>query len=436
MHPSQAIRGIKTRLLEGRRVVVGVSGSIAAVEVPRLVRELLRHGAEVRVVASSDALRIITEEALTFASGHPPIRALTGQVEHVTLLGPGEGRADLLLIAPATANTISKIAQGIDDTPVTSFASMALGGGVPMLVAPAMHAHLGANPAVRENLDRLRRWGVEVILPTESEGEEKLAPPEEIASRVVHALARGPWRGRRVVVIGGASREPIDAVRSITNESSGETAGALATQAYLRGAEVSLWAGSVHGDLPSFLVVHRWRSVGDLLALAEARAAELRAADAVLVPAALSDFTVPARAGKVPSGGSARLTLELRPTPKVLPRLRELAAAPTLLVGFKLESGLDEAALIREADSLLDRNHLDLVVANDAANLGAPRARFLLVRPGPSAHWVSGGKAEAAGRILDDLSAGLRAVPSRGAVRAATRAPPRRRAKATRRRRR
>ncbi len=170
MHPSRAIRGGRSKLLAGRRIVVAISGSIAAIEVPRIIRELIRHGAEVRAVMSPDAARIVTAEAIHFAAGERPVTELTGDVEHVTLMGPGEGRADLLLIAPATANTIGKIAHGIDDTPVTSFASVALGGGVPVLLAPAMHADMARNPAVRENLERLDRWGVGLVTTQAVEG--------------------------------------------------------------------------------------------------------------------------------------------------------------------------------------------------------------------------------------------------------------------------
>ncbi|HEV2429865.1 MAG TPA: flavoprotein, partial [Thermoplasmata archaeon] len=185
MHPSRSIRGRLSGLLSGRTVVLAVSGSIAAIEAPKIARELIRHGADVRAVMSPDATRIVTPEALTFATGHPTVVELTGGVEHVTLLGPGEGRADLLLVAPATANTLAKIAHGIDDTAVTSFASVALGGGVPVLVAPAMHGDMGRNPAIRESLDRLRAWGVEVVPPKMEEGEAKLAGPEEVAAAVL-----------------------------------------------------------------------------------------------------------------------------------------------------------------------------------------------------------------------------------------------------------
>jgi phosphopantothenoylcysteine decarboxylase/phosphopantothenate--cysteine ligase len=403
MHPSRAIRSRRSALLEGRRIVLGISGSIAAIEVPRIARELIRHGAEVRAVLTPEAARIVTPEVISFATGHPAVTELTGDVEHVSLLGPGEGQADLLLIAPATANTISKIAHGIDDTAVTSCASVALGGGVPVLLAPAMHAHMGQNPAVRENLERLQGWGVGVIPSVGAEGEEKLASPEEIAAAVLHRLGRPPWKGRRVIVIGGASREPIDDVRSITNESSGETAVAIATQAHFRGADVELWAGALRTPTPAFLTVRRWGRVADLDREIGRSAAALRGTDAILVPAALADFTLRPQPGKIPSREKATLELTLERTPKILPHLRRVAPPPTLLVGFKLEAGKSIEQLEAEARRLLAEASLDLVVANDRATVGSPRTNALVVSAMGDRHWLSGPKAEVAGKLLDDL---------------------------------
>lgn len=403
MHPSRAIRGRTTHLLEGRHVLVGISGSIAAIEVPRVIRELLRHGAEVDAVMSPEATRIISPEAVEFATGRPPILQLTGNVEHVTLLGPGEGRVDLFLIAPATANTLSKIAHGIDDTVVTSCASVALGGGVPILLAPAMHASMGANPAIRENLERLRGWGVGVISGASVEGEEKIANPEEIAAAVLHRLATGPWAGRPVVVIGGAAREAIDSVRSVTNESSGATAVALAAQAFYRGATVELWAGALQVPVPSWIPVVPWRSVEDLRSLARRRRASLRAAAAVLVPAALSDFTLDRHAGKIASRDHATLTLTLRRAPKILPELRKLAPAPSRLIAFKLECGLSAEKLEDEAQRLREETGADWVVANDASVMGSPSTEVMVLsRTGPR-HFIRGPKGEVAGKLLDDL---------------------------------
>jgi phosphopantothenoylcysteine decarboxylase / phosphopantothenate---cysteine ligase len=407
MHPSRAIRGRTTRLLEGRHILVGVSGSIAAVEVPKIIRELIRHGADVRAVMSGEATRIVTTEALEFATGHPPVTQLTGNVEHVTLLGPGEGQADLYLIAPATANTISKIAHGIDDTAVTSCASVALGGGVPMLIAPAMHANMARNPAVEESLAKLRGWGVGVVTGAAVEGEEKLATPEEIAAAVLHRVARGPWAGRSVVVIGGASREPLDAVRSLTNESSGASAVALATQAHFRGANVSLWLGALEVPVPSFLPTQRWGSVGNLLALARQERPLLAGADAVIVPAALSDYTIERRPGKISSRDHATISLTLRRAPKVLPELRALAPHPARLVAFKLLAGEGAERLASEGKRLRDETGADWVVANDAATMGSPTTEALVLDPKGDRHWIRGPKPEFAGRLLDELGRDL-----------------------------
>ncbi len=403
MHPSRVIRGRTTQLLAGKRIVVGVSGSIAAVEVPKIIRELVRHGAEVRAVMSGEGARILSPEALEFATGHPPILQLTGNVEHVTLLGPGEGQADLYAIVPATANTISKIAHGIDDTPVTSFASVALGGGVPIVLAPAMHSNMSENPALRENLEKLRSWGVGIVSGAHVEGEEKVAGPEEVAAAVLHRLARGPWSGRSVVVIGGAARESIDSVRSVTNESSGATAVALANQAHYRGAEVRLWAGALQVPVPSWIPTERWQGVSDLISLARKRRGDLARSAAVIVPAALSDFTLERRAGKIPSRDHATLTLTLRRAPKVLPELRRLAPPPTRLVAFKLEVGRSDAELEGEGRRLREETGADWVVANDVASMGSTDTAALVLPPSGDRHWIRGPKAEFAGKLLDDL---------------------------------
>jgi phosphopantothenoylcysteine decarboxylase / phosphopantothenate---cysteine ligase len=416
MHPSRAIRGRHSELLAGRRIVLGISGSIAAIEVPRIARELIRHGADVVAVMSPEATRLVTPEAVQFATGHPPVLQLSGEVEHVALLGPGSERADLLLIAPATANTISKIAHGIDDTPVTSCASVALGGGVPILVAPAMHAHMALNPAIRENLEKLRSWGVGLIAPQSAEGEEKIASPEEVAAAVLHRLARGPLAGRRVIVIGGASREPIDAVRSVTNESSGATAVALATQAHFRGAQVSLWAGAVQVPLPPYVPIERWRTVSDLSAFARTHAADLAHAALVLVPAALSDYTLRPAAGKIASRETPELVLTMSRAPKILPELRRHAPAPTVLVGFRLEAGRSPDELAASAERLRAEADLDVVVANDREVMGAARTSALILGRDGRRHWLEGPKAEFAGKLLDDLGRDLaRFVPGRPA---------------------
>ena len=183
---------------------------------------------------------------MEWATGNPVVRELTGKTEHVRLLGESPEQADLLLVAPCTANTISKIALGIDDTPVTTFASMAIGNGVPVLVCPAAHEPMYRNSAVMENIKRLKEMGVEVVEPRIEEGKAKIADRQTIVLAVLRLLAKKDLEGRSVLVSGGPSAEFIDPVRVITNLSSGKTGLDIATEAWRRGASVSyVYGGSL-----------------------------------------------------------------------------------------------------------------------------------------------------------------------------------------------
>ncbi len=170
----ETISGTKSRRLKGKRIVLAVCGSIAAIEAPKLARELMRHGADVTCALSASGQTIIHPWALECITGKKTITEITGACEHVQHCGDWDGRCDLLLISPATANTLSKIACGIDDSIVTTFASTALGAKMPVIIAPAMHESMIENPFVRENLVKLKKAGVKVIEPKREEGKAKL----------------------------------------------------------------------------------------------------------------------------------------------------------------------------------------------------------------------------------------------------------------------
>ena len=170
----ETITGIKSQKLAGKRIILGVTGSIAAIESPKLARELMRHGADVTAVMSKDAQNIIHPWALECIIGKKTITEITGACEHVQYCGDWKGKADLLVISPATANTISKIAQGIDDTPVTTFATTALGSGMRIILAPAMHGSMIKNPFVMKNLHALEDEGIIIVNPKKEEGKAKL----------------------------------------------------------------------------------------------------------------------------------------------------------------------------------------------------------------------------------------------------------------------
>ncbi|MGQ9582341.1 MAG: bifunctional phosphopantothenoylcysteine decarboxylase/phosphopantothenate--cysteine ligase CoaBC [Thermoplasmatota archaeon] len=396
MHPSSELRGTKSRRLEGKRIALGVTGSIAAVECVRLVRELIRHGAEVLPVMSPSAAKIVHPDALWFASGNRPITELTGAVEHVALCGRGPGRVDLLLIAPCTSNTISKVACGIDDTPVTTFAATALGAGIPVMAAPAMHESMYEHPAIRGNMERAAALGMEFISPKVEERKAKMAGMEEVVLAVLRRLGRGDLRSRRVLVIAGATREPIDDVRCITNISTGRTGAELAVAAWTRGAEVELWCGALSEVPPPLFTIRRFDSLESLNALVSH--SEL-AFDLVIVPAAISDYTVERSPGKL--GSERSLRIELRPAPKVLATLRRRFKGT--LVGFKAESGVTEEELERRAREMMEASEADFAVANDVRKVSEDSTEVLIVpRKGPMRRF-SGLKSEAADVILTEV---------------------------------
>jgi phosphopantothenoylcysteine decarboxylase/phosphopantothenate--cysteine ligase len=409
MHPSEYLRGTKSKLLEGRKIVVGISGSIAAVESVRLIRELVRHGADVIAVMSDDAMRFISPEAIQFACGRPPIVEITGQVEHVELFAPGKGRADMFLLAPATANTISKIVNGIADTPVTTCASVAIGNGVPMMVVPAMHGDMMKNQFIAANVGKLKSVGATIIPPILEEGEAKLPPPEIIAVHVVRRLARGPWAGRNIVILGGSTAERLDDVRALTNLGSGRTAIELAAQAYLRGANVTLWMGECKVPIPQFIGAKRFETLKDIEKIIEKEAETLKRASAVIVPAALADYMFEKpRSGKIDSAKEEKISLTLVKGPKILPRLRALAPPPALVVGFKLDSKLGSAEMLDRARKLLETVGLDAVVSNDSSSMGGTETKLLIVRSKREPKPIAGPKDAAAGALLDELGGDLK----------------------------
>lgn len=396
MHPSEEIYCEKSTKLRGKTVVMGITGSIAAVECFGTIRELVRHGADVHVVMTEEAQKLVTPDSLEFACGHRPVTALTGGTEHITMMAARS--ADLLLIYPATANTVSKIACGIDDTPVTSFATVAIGSGIPVAIAPAMHDSMFRNPAVKENLRRLESWGVRFIGPREEDGRAKVASREEVVAWVFKMLSRNYLQGRRLLIIGGRSEEPIDSMRLITNRSTGKMSVELAKRAFERGADVELWMGGCSVPLPDYIPTRRFATVGDLVSMLP----DIDH-DAVLVPAALADFS-PASpaAGKISSDSG--FDLELDPVPKVLPLIRERCGT---VIGFKAESGLTRQELTDRARARLEKYDLTAVVANDIDVVGKTTSSSILVTRSEE-RGMTGTKAEISDAILDLLIKKLR----------------------------
>ena len=393
-------------MLSGANVALGVTGSIAAVKVVELAHELRRRGASVRAVMSPGARGIVHPWAVEFATDDEVVTEITGAVEHVDLCGY-DGWADVFLIAPATANTVGKIASAIDDTPVTTTATTALGAGLPVVIAPAMHEPMYDHPGVLEAIDRVESWGVSFVDPRIEEGKAKVASEDAICLDVARAVGDRPLDGREVVVTSGATVEEIDPVRVLTNRSSGRTGREVARACYVAGADVTLVHGPV-GPHPlggEASAAAHYAAVEEVESEAEMREATLDAvegADALVAVAAVGDYTVESAPEKIRSGASD-LALELAPTPKLIDAVRE--AHPELpIVGFKTETGGDDEGMIAAARETLSRVDLSFVVANDASVMGEADSRVLLVT-GVGASICEGSKWTVGERVAAKLAA-------------------------------
>ena len=384
-------------MLDGVNVALGVTGSIAAIKTVELAHELRRRGASVRAVTTDAAEGIVHPWALEFATDNPVVTEITGAVEHVDLCGR-EGWADVLLVAPATANTVGKVAAAVDDTPVTTCATTALGAGVPVVVAPAMHEPMYDHPGVLDAIDRVESWGVAFVDPRVEEGKAKIATEDAIALATARAATPDPLADRHVVVTSGATTESIDPIRTLSNRASGKTGRAVARACYVRGADVTV----VHddGDLP-YATVECVESAAEMLAATRDAVAD---ADALVSAAAVSDYTVERRDSKIRSGAES-LTLELEPTPKLVDTVRE--DSPALpIVGFKAETGGDDDAVVSQARELLERAGMAFVVGNDASVMAGDRTRALVVRA-DDVDAYEGEKSGLGARVAEELAAEL-----------------------------
>jgi len=363
-----------TALLEGRRILLGVTGSIAAYKAAELASQLTQAGAQVEAVLTEAAQRFVS--ALTFQSltGR---RAYTeadlwGAEGHVLHVGLAQG-ADLLVIAPATADTLAKLAQGRADTLLTL---TALASTCPLLLAPAMDAGMYGHPATQANLEVLRSRGAILVGPAEGRmasgllGPGRMVEPAELMGHIRLALGRNrPLAGRRVVVTAGGTQEPLDPVRALTNHSSGKQGYALAQAALDRGAQVTLISAPTALAAPigaQVIPVRTAAQMGEALLPAAAQA------DVLLMAAAVADFRPAQPTEQKHKRGRGTPKLELEPTEDLLAQVMEQrgsGARPQVVVGFAAES----QDLVQNARAKLEAKGLSLVVAND---ITAPNAGF------------------------------------------------------------
>ncbi len=353
------ITGTKSDLLAGKRIVIGMTGSVAVLEIVHLARLLMRNGAEIYVAMSAAAMDLIQPDLVEWAVGNPVITKLTGQIEHVHLCGKHPDKADLLLIAPSTANTIGKIANGIDDTVVTTFATTAFGTGIPIAIVPAMHATMYDNPMVVENIKKLKKNGVQFIGPRKEEGKAKIAKNEEILQEIIGILTPNDLAKKKVLVTAGPTRIWLDEIRFISNPSTGKMGINLALEAASRGAEVTLLLGPTSLEVPSADIhtIHI-ETPQDIINSIN----KIKAIDIFISAAAIGDYQPEKQKGKIPSKQKT-LSLELKQTPKIIDYVKE-KFPKARIVGFKAEVDVSKDELEKRAQKSLMEHKIDMVVAN------------------------------------------------------------------------
>jgi phosphopantothenoylcysteine decarboxylase / phosphopantothenate---cysteine ligase len=411
LHPSKDIKCTLGNELNGRRVVICITASVACYKAIDLIRIMIRHGAEVFVVISKAVEKFMNKDYFLWASGNSVISELSGDLEHVRLAN--YQASDLIIVYPCTANTIGKFANGIDDTPVTSVLSIALGAGVPILIAPAMHDAMYQNMIIKQNIQYLENIGIGFMNPILEEDKAKIATVESVFLRSVELVKnqisknskkngmtnnRLDWhfckgsidkslplnyqqirsfmKNRKILISTGSTIEHIDPIRVISNTSSGKMGYSLLRKAIDLELDITVVKGSTSMDLEYTKLKDQFN-----FKLIEARSTEQmmtsivgelssKSYDIIILAAAVSDFKPKFYSSDKITTGTNSLVIRLVPTGKIVDQVKSIQRE-TYLVAFKAEYHVSERILLeRSYQKLLDSN-ANMVVANDVSNEGA-----------------------------------------------------------------
>jgi phosphopantothenoylcysteine decarboxylase / phosphopantothenate---cysteine ligase len=343
-------------------IVLCVTGSIAAVESVKLARELRRQGADVKCFMSDDACKIIHPNTMEFATGHKVVLELGGAIEHVKY-----AQADLILVAPATANLISKFAYKIADNPISTLLLTAFGYSTPIIFVPSMHDSMYT--AVLDNIKRVKNEGIVFVEPKREEGKAKFPNIHDITLQCLRETSNGKLSGKKIIVSAGGTYEEIDAVRGITNRSSGKMGLEIAKEAFIQGADVTVVTGRVEVHIPKLFKRVRVESVDEM----RNELIELLPENDIFVSsAAVSDFSVEkiSLEGEDKISSEEGFNLHLAPVPKIINIVKEINPE-IFLVGFKAEYKVSDDELISSARKRMKTSEADLIVANDVSLVDA-----------------------------------------------------------------
>ena len=349
-------------------IILCVTGSIAATETVKLAREFRRQGHSVKAFMTKEATKILHPNALEFATGQDVVLELTGKIEHVKY-----SQSDLILVAPATTNTISKFAYKISDNPVNTLLITAYGHNTPIVFVPSMHDSM--YDAVSENVERLKEEGIKFVNPRIDEGKAKFPAIEDIVLESIRAINLDKANkgldegnniaGKNILISLGGTFEEIDPIRGISNRSSGKMGLELAKEAFIRGANLTILAAHHEVSIPkAFNVID-----AESTYLMNEKIDELIPDfDIFISTAAISDFT-PINKEKSKISSSYNLSLEFEPVAKIIKRIKKINE-DIFLVGFKAEYNISEEKMINCAKTQMQEAGTDLVVANDVSNIG------------------------------------------------------------------
>ena len=359
-HPSLDIVGSDGTELAGKKIVLCVSGSVAAYKAIELARLFMRHGADVICVASKAATDLIKPAYFKWATGNEVITKLTGDLEHIKVAD--YKRSDLIVVYPCTANTLGKLANGIDDTPISTVLSVGLGSKIPIVIALAMHQAMYENPAVTKNIEFLKKK-VDFISPDFAEGKAKAAEAEEILDFVLKKFGSSHvLRGKNVLITAGPTIEYIDPVRVITNQSSGKTGVLLASELISAGAKVTLIYGPGKESPPKGAKVVTVKTVQEMFNAVEKEMK--RKFDIVIMAAAASDYIPHKSSATKINSDLDEIVLKLKRAPKIIDKIKKMQR-DVLLVGFKAETNVSKESLVKQARKKIRESGADLIIAND-----------------------------------------------------------------------
>jgi len=363
-HPSFDIVNSYGFELSGKKIVLCVAGSVAAYKAIELARLLMRHGADVTCVASNAVTKLVQPDYFKWATGNKVITKLTGELEHIRIAD--YNHADLIVVYPATANTLGKLANGIDDTPVSTVLTVGFGSKIPILMCPAMHASMYDNVAVKKNIEFLKNK-IEFLTPQMIEGKAKASEPEDVLEYVLRKFGfSSVLKNKKILMTAGPTIEYIDPVRVITNQSSGKTGILLASELISAGSKVTLVYGPGIEKPPKGAKVIK---VFTSKEMHDAVKKEMKKRfDVVIMAAATSDYTPENPSKKKMKSSQERIKISLKKVPKIIDQIKKYQKN-VILVGFKAETNLSKKDLISSAQKKLRESNADMIIANDIGSL-------------------------------------------------------------------